>query len=65
MPDNSSGARYFDPAERARQKQASREADRRALANGKVSKNELSKANGFLDARDGAVPRWDLASKAM
>lgn len=58
-------ASSFDPAERAREKQASREADQQALARGEISRAELSRANGFLDARDGAVPRWDLAPKAM
>ena len=56
---------YFKSADRAREKQVSREVAQQALARGEISRAELSKANGFLDARDGAVPRWDLAPKAM
>lgn len=42
----------FDPAERARQKQASRDEDARQLAAGEVTPRELRKRNAFLGALD-------------
>jgi hypothetical protein len=42
----------FNPAVRARRKQEAREADDRALANGTVSREELSKRNGFFLSLD-------------
>ena len=64
MQHSNANERYFDPAERAREKQASREADQRALANGEISRAELTRANGFLDVAF-AEPRWDLAPKIL
>ncbi len=40
--------RRLDPAERAREKNASREEDARALASGVVSSDELRAANGHF-----------------
>ena len=48
---------YFDPQERERQKQASREADELALANG-VSAAEIGSKNAFLTP-DRVVIHWD------
>lgn len=39
---------YFDPSERAREKQASRDADARALASGQKSSEDLRGENAFL-----------------
>lgn len=47
----------FDPDERARQKQASRDADERALAAG-VSFAEIEAKNAFLTP-DRVVIHWD------
>lgn len=48
---------YFDPQEREREKQASRDADERALANG-VSAAEIEAKNAFLTA-DRTIIHWD------
>lgn len=48
---------YFDPQERERQKQASREADELALVNG-VSAAEIESKNAFLTP-DRVVIHWD------
>lgn len=45
----------FDPAERAREKQASRDEDARALASGEVSREQLKHENGAF-----AFPRERL-----
>ncbi|MBI4705306.1 MAG: hypothetical protein HY744_29725 [Deltaproteobacteria bacterium] len=39
---------YFDPGERAREKQRSREADERALESGEKSRERLRRENGFF-----------------
>jgi hypothetical protein len=48
---------YFDPQVREREKQASRDADERALANG-VSAEEIEAKNAFLTP-DRVVIHWD------
>lgn len=48
---------YFDPQVREREKQASRDADERALANG-MSIAELEAKNAFLTP-DRAIIHWD------
>ena len=48
---------YFDPQDREREKQASRDADERALANG-VSAAEIEAKNAFLTP-DRVVIHWD------
>lgn len=48
---------YFDPQEREREKQASRDADERALASG-VSAAEIEAKKAFLTP-DRTVIRWD------
>ena len=48
---------YFDPQEREREKQASRDADKHALANG-VSAAEIEAKNAFLTP-DRVVIHWD------
>ena len=51
---------YFDPNERALEKQRSRDQDQADLESGKVSKEELSKRNGFfssLDIKNGTIVR--------
>lgn len=48
---------YFDPDERAREKQASRDADDRALAAG-ASVEEIDAKNAFLTA-DRTIVHWD------
>jgi hypothetical protein len=42
------GIAYYDPAERAREKQASRDADARALASGEKSREQLTRENGLF-----------------
>jgi hypothetical protein len=42
----------FDPAERARQKQASRDEDARRLAAREVTKAQLRRENGMLSGMD-------------
>jgi hypothetical protein len=49
--------KYFDPQEREREKQASRDADERALANG-MTIAELEAKNAFLTA-DRTIIHWD------
>lgn len=39
---------YYDPAERAREKQASRDEDARRLAAGEVTREELAQENGLF-----------------
>jgi hypothetical protein len=41
--------RYFDPKERAREKQASRDQDERDLASGAKTREQLQRENSFLD----------------
>ena len=48
---------YFDPEERAREKQASRDADERALAAG-ASAEDIDAKNAFLTA-DRTIIHWD------
>jgi hypothetical protein len=43
---------YYDPKERALEKQLSREQDEADLKSGKVTKEELSKRNGFFSSLD-------------
>lgn len=43
---------YFDPVDRARQKQAARDEDQRALASGEVTAAELRKRNSFFGGLD-------------
>jgi hypothetical protein len=52
---NHSEAEIFDPRERQAEKQASRDADARALRSGELSEAELHRRNGLL-----AVPRESL-----
>jgi hypothetical protein len=42
----------FDPQERAREKQRSREADERSLASGEKSRDELRRENGHFAFRN-------------
>jgi len=49
---------YFDPQDREREKQASRDADELALASG-VSVAEIEAKNAFLTP-DRTVIHWDL-----
>ncbi len=51
--------KYYDPAERAREKAASREADERALASGEKTREQLRKENGSF-AFPRAIIRFDL-----
>jgi len=48
----------FDSEERAREKQASREADERALASGRATVAELEAKNAFLRA-DRTIVHWN------
>ncbi len=43
---------HFDPAERARQKQASRDEDARRLAAGEITRSELRRENGMVSGMD-------------
>lgn len=43
---------YYDPKERALEKQRSREQDDADLKSGKVTREELSKRNGFFSSLD-------------
>lgn len=43
---------YYDPQERVREKQASRDADALALSSGEKSNEQLWQENSFLRARD-------------
>ncbi len=43
---------YYDPKERALEKQRSREQDDADLKSGKITKEELSKRNGFFSSLD-------------
>ena len=43
---------YYDPAERAREKQRAREQDDEDLRTGKVTREELSQRNGFFSSLD-------------
>jgi len=43
---------YYDPAERRREKDRSRERDDRALRNGSIGRDELRAQNGFLASLD-------------
>ena len=45
----------YDPRERAREKEASRERDERALAEGRISRLDLSRINGAIKARGAVV----------
>lgn len=47
---NSMCDNYYDPKERARQKQLSREQDEQDLKSGKITKEELRKKNGFFSS---------------
>jgi hypothetical protein len=49
--------KYFDPQEREREKQASRDTDERALASG-VSAAEIEAKNAFLTP-DRTIIHWD------
>lgn len=56
----------FDPVERAREKQASRERDELDLKEGRVTREELSRRNGFfssLDVIDSHILRRDDLEK--
>jgi hypothetical protein len=48
---------HFDPLDREREKQASRDADDRALANG-VSAQEIDAKNAFITA-DRTIVHWN------
>jgi hypothetical protein len=43
---------YYDPVERQREKQLSREQDDRDLREGRITAKELAVANGFFSALD-------------
>lgn len=43
---------FYDPKERARQKQAARDKDDEDLRTGKVTREELRKRNGFFSGLD-------------
>jgi hypothetical protein len=43
---------YFDPKERRREKQASRDADAEALRSGKITREELQQQNSMFAAFD-------------
>ena len=43
---------YYDPAERARQKQLAREQDDKDLRTEKITREELSRRNGFFSSLD-------------
>lgn len=43
---------YFDPKERAREKDAARKKDAEDLKSGKIKPDELQRRNGFLSACD-------------
>jgi hypothetical protein len=45
----------YDPAERAAEKQRSREADERALREGRVSRDDLRVRNAFLSPHGGRI----------
>lgn len=45
-------SKFYDPQERAREKQASREEDARALASGEKTHTQLWHENSFLRASD-------------
>jgi hypothetical protein len=45
-------AKRFDPNERAREKQASRDEDSRALAAGEKTREQLKRENGLVVARN-------------
>jgi hypothetical protein len=49
--------RYYDPAERQREKQLSREQDERDLREGRITARELSAINGVFSALDIANAR--------
>lgn len=51
----------FDPSKRARDKQASRDRDDRALANGQADPRSLQRQNGFIPgevARAAVIREW-------
>lgn len=52
----------FDPAERAREKQASRDADEKALADGTMTVEEIERKNSFLTA-DRVIIHWDKSRR--
>jgi hypothetical protein len=54
--------RYFDPKERARQKQASRDQDERDLASGAKTREQLRRENGRIVLRD-AVIVWEKCGR--
>lgn len=59
---------YYDPAERAREKQLARDKDDEDLRTGKVTREELSKRNGFfssLDFSKATIIRRDQLSGRM
>jgi hypothetical protein len=52
---------FFDPAERAREKQAARQQDSDDLISGRVSAQELQRRNGFIPghvARSAEILEW-------
>lgn len=54
---------FFDPAERAREKQLSRERDAEDLASGRISAQELQRRNRFVPghvARDARILEWKV-----
>lgn len=53
---------YYNPEERAKEKQASRDKDAADLASGKITAEELRKKNTFLSA-EGAKINWAAAKK--
>lgn len=45
-------ASYYNPQQRVREKQISREQDDRALRSGAISRDEMGHRNGFLSSFD-------------
>ena len=61
VPRETTGsASRFDSEAREREKQASRDADERAVVEGRMSLRDLEAKNAFVRA-DRAVPRWKRA----
>lgn len=55
--------RYFDPEERAREKQASRDQDDRDLASGAKTREQLCRENSFLRPDDGWHIVWEKCGR--
>lgn len=60
MSHNPASVMHFDPAERAREKQASRDADERALSAGLISSEQMQRKNGFVSPEMIAASQFEL-----